>query len=346
MKRRLFTEYVFLALVVWQLSVVISFGQFLTPQPGSTFKRPVPPRPPVTGYAFPPRPAMPARTFPPSQASRVPARPQSPLTVPRNYQEPPVQLPTQTVKVLKTERPINLDCALAKLLQALKDFSAAGIIEIHSTIDGKPDIRSLPFTLSVLGEQIRSDIDLRRVEEGLKANDRFATMRQIGINQLVTVTIPKLSTYTVLVPGMKAYVNYPLPLPDVPGLIRVASRISGEDTIHGKLYSKFDLDMVYNTGEIVTVEWWANPNTRDQPEFLKFQREQSSIIVRFKAYQLGSPPSSSFEVPPDYSKYSEMDLLMQALSVARTPLKRVRPITPDQSFRARFDNFGGRSSSR
>ncbi|MGY8671681.1 MAG: hypothetical protein ACKVHO_03715, partial [Verrucomicrobiia bacterium] len=103
---------------------------------------------------------------------------------------------------------------------------------------------------------------------------------------------------------------------------------------------------VYNTGEIVTVEWWANPNTRDQPEFLKFQREQSSIIVRFKAYQLGSPPSSSFEVPPDYSKYSEMDLLMQALSVARTPLKRVRPITPDQSFRARFDNFGGRSSSR
>jgi hypothetical protein len=340
MKRRSFTEYVFLALVVWQLSAVVSFGQFLTTKPGTTFKPSVPPRTPAPRFSYPPRPVTP----PPVR--RAPPRPQQPLSIPRNYEEPPIQLPSQTVQVVETERPINLDCALAKLLQALDNFSAAGVVEIHSKVDGKPDIRSLPFTLSILGEKIRSDIDLRRIDEGLKTDDEFATMRQIGINQLVTVTIPKLSSYTVLVPEMNSYVNHPLPLPDVPGLIRVGSRISGEDKIHGKLYSKFDLDMVYNTGEVVKVEWWANPNTRDQPEFLKFTREESSIIVRFKAYQLGSPPASSFEVPPDYSKYSEMGLLMQARTIARTPLNKVRPITADQTFRARFDNFGGRSSAR
>ncbi|MBG87604.1 MAG: hypothetical protein CMO80_11985 [Verrucomicrobiales bacterium] len=271
-------------------------------------------------------------------ANRIPARPQAPLNLPRTYQEPPVELPKQEVKVHKSQRPINLDCALAKLLQSLENFSAVGTVEIHREVDGRPDVRSLPLTISILGGQIRSEIDLRRVEEGLKLDDQFATMRQIGVNQLVTITLPKVSTYSVLVPAARSYISHNLPLADVPGLIRVASRVAGQETIHGKVYSKFDLEMLYNTDDRVKVEWWAKPENKDQPEFLKFIREGSSIVVRFKTYQMAPPPAASYEVPNDYRKYADMDLLMQAITVAQTPLGKVKPINTEQTFRARFNN--------
>lgn len=256
-------------------------------------------------------------------------RPQLPASPPQNpfpqATGRPAQVPPQSIEVVEQEKVVNVDTALAALMKDLGNFSASGSMELWSTNRGKLDVNRFPFILVVKDGRIRTEIDLRHIPTGEENRDNlFATLREVGIHRIQTITLPQLTTVQVLFPHAKVFVTRGLSFEDIPGVIRFTRRRYGPAQIDSKVYEKFDVDLNYNTGERVRMEVWELPERPGEPARVKFHRDKSAVTVSFTAVRRGDVAEDFFKVPVDFEKFTDMDLMFQTVSARFTRAQAAR----------------------
>jgi hypothetical protein len=279
--------------------------------------------------------------FPGQPAPRTPAgAPANPF--PQNNGQP-MALPEPKIEMQPQEKVVNVDTALAALMKDIGNFSAAGTMELWSTNANTLDVKRFPFILVVKDGRIRTELDLRNIPvDG--PDDFFATLRQVGIHRIQTITLPQLTTVQVIFPHARSYVTLGLPFEDIPGMIRFTRQRFGPSQLNKKVYEKYNVSLNYNTGDRVPMEVWESNDKPGEPAYVKFNRGGSSVTVSLNTLRRGDVAEEFFKVPVEFQKYSDMGVMLQSVSARfereksgrqpRTSPLVVQP-NPDGSFTPR-----------
>lgn len=222
---------------------------------------------------------------------------------------------------------VNVDTVIAKFLEKQGDFSAFGDMEVRTTNGtSKADYQHFPFTFSVLGGRIRTELDLRNVPKKIEQSAGLSAMRLIGIGRIVSVTLPELRSVHVIFPSAESYVSRKLDIEDIPSAMKIEKRLVGREHLSGKPYDKYECNLTFISGERVPVEIWQVPGTVDKAVFLRIHQKGSSVTVRFRVIRPGKVPEELFDTPKDFSKHADLGYLMQAASARYEASQTGQPV--------------------
>lgn len=265
----------------------------------------------------------------PRQQYQPPARyqqqPMARHTIPNPFRDPnqPLALPEPRLDVYALPKIVNVDTALAKLMQSAGNFYASGTMKFWNTNGTKVVRKIFPFSLCVLDGRIRTQLDLRYIPKDFTKSGTWAAMRQIGINSIITVTLPRLNTVKISFPSVEAYIIHGMDRSDVPGFMRIEKQLFGPQSRGNRNYDKYNGFLNYNTGDRIPFELWQSPGENSLPAYVKINHRLGSAVdihfTKIEKVDLSKVPKNFFDIPEGFTVYSGMSILMQEISENQSP---------------------------
>lgn len=294
-----------------QLTAVIAAGLALalagvmTPTARAQFAIPNPLVPPAKSV---PPPALPP-SFKPTIAPVAPVRPAPAPPAPGKL---PAPTPGPSVTVNAPVRgQLTLETTLARLLQALGDFTATGDLEIQTGEGAGLQRQLFPVTLQMLAGRLRLELSLRHVKTDQLEGGEFTVLRQVGVDRVVTIALPHLRVQHLVYPAIGSYVTQSLPDEALPSGYRLDRQLVGPESLQGKTFNKYRLTMTHLFKDVrQSVDWWET--VPHQPAFLKMAVGGALISIRFRDIARQKPQPELFEVPIEFFKHPDRATLLVA----------------------------------
>jgi hypothetical protein len=203
----------------------------------------------------------------------------------------------------------NLDGAMKKLFGDNQGF----IADLETQIkQASGDEIIMPGKVSFDTGNSRFEIDLNDAK-GLKMPPNAAAqMKSMGLDHMISITLPKKNLMFLIYPGLNSYVKNPLPATNATNdNFKVETTEMGKGAVDGH-------DCVQNkvvvTGGDGTAHEFTVWNATDMKKFpLKITNAEqgNEFTMSFKNVSLTKPAASAFEVPASYTAYDNVQTMMQ-----------------------------------
>jgi len=206
--------------------------------------------------------------------------------------------------------PAGMSAALNKLFGKNTAFSAKG--EMQVTDHANHEIAFWPMDFSMLNRMIRVEIDLARTRNKDMPSGTAATLKQIGMSQVVSIIRPDKQLVYVIYPDQRVLLSMPLPKEDAEGSDKtpqITKTALGKETIDGHPCIKNKVVISDSSGQKVEAITWDATDLNDLPVQIETQERDNTSVVRFKQIQFAKPDSGLFEPPSGYTQYRDADEL-------------------------------------
>jgi hypothetical protein len=206
--------------------------------------------------------------------------------------------------------PAGVSAALTKLFGNTTAFSAKG--EMQVTDKTSHEIAFWPMDFSLLDKKIRVEIDLTQTRNKDMPSGMAATLKQIGMSQIVSIIRPDKGLVYVIYPDQRVLLTLPLPKEDSEGSGKgpqVTKKALGKETIDGHPCVKNKVVVTDSTGQIVEATTWDATDLKDLPIQIETQENDNTSLVRFKEIQFTRPAAGYFEPPSGFTQYQNADEL-------------------------------------
>jgi hypothetical protein len=208
--------------------------------------------------------------------------------------------------------PAGMSAALTKLFGNNTAFSAKG--EMQVTNNANQEVAFWPMDFSLLDRKIRVEIDLTQTRNKNKemSAGMAATLKQMGMAQVVSIIRPDKGTVYVIYPDQRVMLNLPLPKEDYEGsdkAPKVSKTPLGKETIDGHPCTKNKVLVTDSAGQTVEATTWDASDLKGIPIQIETQEKDSTSLVRFKQVQFAPPASDLFEPPSGFNQYQNPDEL-------------------------------------
>jgi len=206
--------------------------------------------------------------------------------------------------------PAGMSGALTKLFGNNTAFSAKG--EMQVTDHSNHEIAYWPMDFALLNRMIRVEIDLTRTRNKDMPSGTAATLKQIGMSQVVSIIRPDKGLVYVIYPDQRVLLSMPLPKEDREGsdkTAQVSKSALGKETIDGHPCVKNKVVITDASGQKVEAITWDATDLNDLPVQIETQEKDNTSVVRFKQVQFTHPASDRFEPPSGYVQYQDPDEL-------------------------------------
>lgn len=173
---------------------------------------------------------------------------------------------------------------------------------------------------AVLEGMIRTELDMGRMEGSDAA--AAATMKQMGMDKVVTIVVPGKKTTLVVYPGMKAYCEVPhgseKAAPDS-APVRVDRKEIGRETVDGHPCVKYDVTVTPQEGRRIEMVVWEATDLDGFPVQIRMQQDGATITHRFKNVKPGKPDAALFAAPAGYKRHDSMQSMMMEAAMKAAP---------------------------
>ena len=204
--------------------------------------------------------------------------------------------------------PAGMSAALTKLFGATTAFSAKG--EMRVTDAAHNEVAFWPMDFAVLDRRIRVQIDLTQTRNKDMPADTAATLKKIGMSQVISIIRPDKKLVYVIYPDQRVLLAMPLPKEDYEGsqqAPKVSKTPLGKETIDGHPCVKNRVLISGANGQSAEAVTWDATDLKDLPIQIETQEKDSTSIVRFKQVQFARPTEALFEEPTGYTRYDNPD---------------------------------------
>ena len=204
----------------------------------------------------------------------------------------------------------QFDGAMAKLFGDNTAFSAA----LETRIQPKAgDLITMPGKLTFDGGQTRLEINLSDAK-GLKMPPNAAEqMKSMGLDQMITISIPEKKSFYLIYPGLQSYVENPLKetAAGTNQNFKVETTEISKETVDG--HPCVENKVVVTDDKGVTHEYtvWNATDLKNFPVKIFHAEKGAEITMLFTGVSLAKPAASAFEAPAGYTKYDDMQTMMQ-----------------------------------
>jgi hypothetical protein len=209
---------------------------------------------------------------------------------------------------------VGINAALSKLFGDVKAFSASSEVQVFDK-DQKEKL-STPMDFALLDGKMRVEIDMGQMKNKDVPAAAAASLKQFGMDRVVSIIRPDKKASYIIFPGMQSYVNMPLPKEDVETYEKnpkLEKTVLGKETLDGHPCVKNKVVMTDDQGRKHEATVWNASDLKDFPVQIQTKEKNDTVILRFRQIRLAKPDAKQFESPAGYKEFNDVQSLMQGV---------------------------------
>jgi len=210
---------------------------------------------------------------------------------------------------------IGLDFgSFSKLFGEVTAFSAKAEVQVFDSNQNEKN--TTPFDLALLDNKVRVDINTGAVKSKEMPPMAVASMKQMGLDRIISLVRPDKKAIYIAVPGQKACVNMPMPKEDQDNFSKkpkIEKTAIGKETIDGHPCVKNKVVLTDESGGKHESTVWCATDLKDFPLRVLTKEKDDTVIVHLRQIQLAKPDAKQFDVPAGYQEYSDVQGMMQGI---------------------------------
>ena len=204
---------------------------------------------------------------------------------------------------------------IAKLFGKTTAFSAKAQMRVMDNT-GK-ETMSGPIQYAFLEGSTYWAMDLSQMKSDQIPPQAAASMKQMGMSEMVSINRSGAKTMILAYPGMKAYAEMPLP----PGTAaeakpEIKTEPLGEETVNGHKCKKNKVT-VTEDGKSQVVFTWNATDLKDFPVRIEVSDVSNKVIMDYSDIKMEKPEAKLFEAPAGYTRYENVQALLQSEMMKR-----------------------------
>ena len=201
---------------------------------------------------------------------------------------------------------------LALLFKDFEAFSATAEV----TLSGPTAAESMTMTMHLhyLNGGMRTELDMSDVRGPTVDESMAYTLKQIGMNRVITILQPDDRQNVVLYPSRKAYVSLPESSDQEKARARSAQTRKtkqGQEIILGMTCTKSRISFVENPEQDLTVLVWEANRLRNFPVQIEMNQAGGAMTVRYRDVVFEAPAKDQFEIPTGYRKHPGVQSILE-----------------------------------
>jgi hypothetical protein len=201
--------------------------------------------------------------------------------------------------------------ATGKLFGDNQTFSAGLEMQITDK-SGKPI--TMPGKISFDAGKQRFEVNLADMKGGNLPPNAAAQMKSMGMDQMVTVARPDKKAAYLIYPGMQSYAEIQLSNADSAPTnndYKVEITELGKETVDGHPCVKNKYVVTDNEGAKHESTVWNATDLKKFPVKIQTAEQGDDVTMQFKNVSLTKPAASLFDPPAGFTKYDNIQQLMQ-----------------------------------
>jgi hypothetical protein len=208
----------------------------------------------------------------------------------------------------------DLGGPMAKVFGDNAAFSAT--MEMHS--DSIPNGRAMVGKMS--SDSGKSRFEMNMDESSGMAPQEASHMKSMGMDKMVMIGRPDQKVSYMVYPGLKAFVENPIPNADSSKPVsdfKVETTELGKETVDGHPCVKNKVVVTDDQGKRFESTVWNATDLKKFPVKIETTQEGRKMTLLFKDVKLSKPDAAQFEPPSDAKKYGDMMSLMREEMIKR-----------------------------
>jgi hypothetical protein len=208
----------------------------------------------------------------------------------------------------------GMNPAMAKLFGDNTTFTA----NLEDQINGSSaaDLRTIPGKIAFDSGKMRFDMNMGEAKGG-EMDRAAAQMKSMGMDQIVTISLPDKKTSYMIYPGLQAYVETPMKNPEAgepESDFKMQTTELGKETIDGHPCVKNKAVVTDEKGSTNEFTVWNATDMKNFPLKIEAHAGGMTITMLYKDVKFEKPDAKLFEPPTDYKKYdNQMNLMQQEI---------------------------------
>jgi hypothetical protein len=197
--------------------------------------------------------------------------------------------------------PADLNAAFMALFGGYAGFTAKVDTQVLDQTQ-KPSVR-LVMTLSVAEKKVRVEVNMADVQSGKMPESALASLKQMGMDRVVSIIRPDKKATFVLYPGAQSYVTMPLAKEEVEAWdkgLKMQKTPLGKETVGDHDCVKNRVVVKNGATQVFEATTWNAAGLKDFPVQIETKEKGSTVLMQFSQVQLAKPDAKQFEVPKGY----------------------------------------------
>lgn len=176
------------------------------------------------------------------------------------------------------------------------------------------DTMTMPGKMAALDNNARFETDMTQMKGGQMPTDAAESMKEMGMDKMVTISRPDKKVIYLIYPTLKAYAEQPF---DDPDALRPESDFKaevtelGKETVEGHPCTKNKVVVTDKEDRKHEFTVWNATDLKKFPIKVELVERRNTIVMLFRDVKLARPDAGLFEPPTDYKKYDSIMALMQ-----------------------------------
>lgn len=206
----------------------------------------------------------------------------------------------------------GMDLSLVRLFGKDLAFSAKATTK---TTDATGKSMEIAMSFAKADQKMRVEVDLTQIKGDAVPAAMLASLGQMGMAKVISITALDTQVSYVIYPGIQAYAKSPLPDAQLNALasdLKMKKTELGKETLDGHPCVKNKVAFTAEDGTAHEAIVWNASDLKDFPLQIQTQEGKTSMSLRYSDVQLKAPAASQFEPPAGYTAYPSMQELMMA----------------------------------
>jgi hypothetical protein len=210
----------------------------------------------------------------------------------------------------------DLSGPMSKLFGDNKAFSAA--LEMQTKDDSGNTI-TMPGKISFDAGKSRFEFNMADMKGGKMPPSAAEQMKAMGLDQMAAITLPDKKIAYLLYPGLQSCVEMKLPEAKAAAAsdYQMETAELGKETVDGHPCVKNKVVVTGKDGAKHESTVWNATDLKNFPVKIQSTEQGRDATMLFKNISLAKPAASQFELPSDYTKYDNMQAMMQQVMMKR-----------------------------
>ena len=196
----------------------------------------------------------------------------------------------------------GLNTAMLKLFGTNTAFSSEA--DVRMVDNSRGETMRLPMSMATLDGKIRVELDLSKVKSKDLTPEVAASLKQIGMDKMVSIVRPDKKMTLVIYPSLRGYAEAPMSKQDLADRDRqytLETTKIAQETLDGHVCDKNKVKIVSADGQKHDAIVWNATDLKKFPLQIQLNQPDATVVMHFSNVNLKKPETSSFEAPAGFT---------------------------------------------
>ena len=197
----------------------------------------------------------------------------------------------------------GVNAAFVKLFGSVGAFTAKA--ETLVLDQSQHQLVRMPMEFASLDGKVRLDIDLTKVQSADFTASTLATIKQAGMDRMVSIFRPDKKLTYLIYPGVQSYQELAQPKAETEAAekgLKLEKSALGKDTLDGHPCIKNKVSVKSSKESVMEAVVWNATDLKDFPIQIEMKEKDRSVRMHFTDVSFVKPDAKQFEIPAAYGR--------------------------------------------